>query len=66
MNTPAPSFLIGSSSFLEVTRTAIRCVISLKFSEIRPWTAELRACELWKMAVKCCENFSAYIFDPLF
>ena len=66
MNTPAPSFLIGSSSFFEVTRTAIRCVISLKFSEIQPWTAELRACELWKMAVKCCENFSAYIFDPLF
>ena len=36
VNAPAPSFLIGSSSFLQVTRTAIRAQMSLKFSKIRP------------------------------
>ena len=33
VNAPAPSFLIGSSSFLQATRTAIRSRISSKFSE---------------------------------
>ena len=45
VNTPALSFLIRSSSFLQVTRTTIRSRMSSKFSKIRPWTAELPALE---------------------
>ena len=36
VNALAPSFLIGSSPFLQVTRTAIRAQMSSKFSKIRP------------------------------
>ena len=42
MSTLAPSFLIGSSSYLQVTRT-LRT--SLKFGQIGPRTAELAALE---------------------
>ena len=45
VNTPALSFLIRSSSFLQVTRTTIRSWMSSKFSKIRPWTDELPALE---------------------
>ena len=45
VNNPALSFLIRSSSFLQVTRTTIRSRMSSKFSKIRPWTAELPALE---------------------
>ena len=34
VNTLAPSFLIGSSSFLQVIRTTIRVQLSLKFGQI--------------------------------
>ena len=44
-NTLAPLFLIISSSFLQVTRTTIKSWMSLKFDQIRPWTAELAALE---------------------
>ena len=37
------SCLIGSSSFLQVTRTSIKFRMSLKFSKIQPSTAELAA-----------------------
>ena len=40
-----PSFLIGSSSFLQVTRTIIKSRISLNFGQIGPQTAELAALE---------------------
>ena len=40
VTTLAPSFLIGSSSFLQVTRTAIKYRMGSKFGEIRPWTVE--------------------------
>ena len=43
VNTLAPTFLIGSSSFFHVTRTAIRSPMILKFDEVRTWTAELAA-----------------------
>ena len=46
VNTLAPSFLTGSSSFLQVTRTTIKSWTSLKFDQILPWTAELAALEL--------------------
>ena len=35
VNTVAPSFLIGSSSFLQVTRTTVKSWISSKFSQIQ-------------------------------
>ena len=43
VNTLATSFLIGSSSFLQVTWTTIKSQMSLKFDQIRPLTAELAA-----------------------
>ena len=45
VNTLAPSFLIGSSLILQVTRTTIKSWTSSKFDQIRPWTAELAALE---------------------
>ena len=45
VNTLAPSFLIGSSSFLQVTRTTITFRTSLKFGQIGSRTAELAALE---------------------
>ena len=45
VNTLAPSFLIGSSLFLQVRRTTIISRTSSNFSQIRPRTAELAALE---------------------
>ena len=45
VNTLAPSFSIESSSFLQVTRTTIKSVLSSRLSLIGPCTAELAAFE---------------------
>ena len=45
VNTLALSYLIGSASFLQVTRTTIKAWTSSKFDQIRSWTAELAALE---------------------
>ena len=45
VSTLASSFLIGSSSFLQVTRTTITSRTSSKFGQIGPKTAELAALE---------------------
>ena len=45
MTTLAPSFYIGSSLFLQITRTTIISRMGLKFSKIRPGTYELAAIE---------------------
>ena len=45
MNTPAPSFLIGSSSYVQVMRTIIISRISSNLGQIRSRTAELAALE---------------------
>ena len=45
VSTQARSFLICSSSFLQVTRTAIKSWMGLKFGEIRPGLVELGALE---------------------
>ena len=45
MTTLAPSFLIGSSSYLQVTRTSITSGTSSKIGKIGPRTAELAALE---------------------
>ena len=43
VNTLAPTFLIGSSSFFQVTRTTLRYGQSSNLKQIRPRTAELAA-----------------------
>ena len=48
VSTLAPSFLIGSYSFLQVTRTAIEAWIGLKFSKIEQGSMELAALEFLK------------------
>ena len=48
MTTLASSFFIGFSSFLQVTRKTIKTQMSLKFSQIQPWTAELAALDQLK------------------
>ena len=45
MTTLAPSFLIGSSLFLQVRRTTIKSRMGLEFGRIRPGTYELAALE---------------------
>ena len=45
MNTLAPSFLIGSSSYLQVTRITIISRTSSNLGQIGPRTAELAALE---------------------
>ena len=48
VSTLAPSFLIGSSSYLQVTRTSIIYRTSSKFGQIGLRTAELAALERLK------------------
>ena len=45
VNTLAPQFLIGSSSYLQLTRTFITSRTCSKFGQIGPRTAELAALE---------------------
>ena len=45
MNTLAPSFFIGSSSYLQVTKIVITSRSTSKFGQIRPRTGELAALE---------------------
>ena len=45
VSTLAPSFLIASSSYLQVMRTSITSGTSSKFGQIGPRTAELAALE---------------------
>ena len=52
VTTLAPSFLIGSSSFLQATSKPIISRIGLKFSRIRPETYELPALECLEKSPK--------------
>ena len=52
MSTLAPSFLIGSSSYLQVTKTPITSRTTSKFGRIGPRTAELAALERLKKSPK--------------
>ena len=45
VTTLSPSFLIGSSSFLQATRTSIKSQLGLKLGSIRRRTYELAALE---------------------
>ena len=51
VTTPAPSFLIESSSFLQVTRICIKAWMSSKFGQIPAPTPELSALERLKSDV---------------
>ena len=51
MSTLAPSFLNGSSSFLQVTRTTIKAWMSSNLGRIRPLTSELAALERLKNVI---------------
>ena len=48
MTTLEPSFLDGSSSFLQVTRPTIKALMGLNFSKISSLTSELAALERQK------------------
>ena len=52
MTTLAPSFLIVSSFFLQVTRTTIKSGMGSKFGKIGPGTEELAAPERWKKSTQ--------------
>ena len=67
-----PLYLIGSTSFLQVTRTTIISGIGSKFSQTRAWAVELAAHErlekipidlLWEI---CCDHSSAFNFKLIF
>ena len=67
VSTLAPSFLIGSSSYLQVTRTSITSRTSLKFGQIGRRTAELDALERMKKIPKTYNGENDVItFSPLF
>ena len=59
VNTLAPSFLIVYPLFLQVTRTTIKSLKSLKLGQIYPWTVELAAIDRLKNLL--LENY----FDDL-
>ena len=48
MTTPVPSFLNGSTLFLQVTRTTTKSWMSLNFDQIPSLTMELAALERLK------------------
>ena len=62
VNTLVHSFLIGSSSFVQVTRTTIKYEMNKKFGKIQEWTAVLAACLKKNLLL---ENYSKYFDDLL-
>ena len=52
VSTLAPSFLIGSSSYLQITRTSIISQMSSNYSQFLPRTVELAALERLKKSHK--------------
>ena len=67
MSTLAPSFLIGSFSYLQVTRTSITSRTSSKFVQIGPRTAELAVLErLEKSPLTYNGENDVITFSPLF
>ena len=70
MSTLAPSFLIGSSSYLQVSRTSITSRTSSKFGQMGPRTAELAALECLEKSPltyngRNLVNTSSFIFDSI-
>ena len=65
MNTLASSFLIRSTSFLQVTRTYIKAWMSSNFGYHHQLQSYLPLHDL-KIDVLSCEHSSAYIYDRIF
>ena len=63
MDTIMPSFLIGSSSNLQVTRTVLESWTSSNSGHVSPLTSELPTLEHRE---KCCGHDNAFIFDRIF
>ena len=63
MTTIVPSFLDGSSSFLQITRPTIKAWMVLNFGKIPSPTAELAALDVRKINEWCCDHSSPFIFD---
>ena len=61
--TLAPSFLFGSSLFLEVTRTSITSQMSSNFDQIRLLTAELSALSVWKINIFVVATLASLFFS---
>ena len=66
MSTLAPSFLIRSSSYLQVTRTSITSRMSSKFGQIGLRTAELAALERIKKSHRLIMGKRYHIFSAIF
>ena len=64
MTTLVPSFLDGSSSFLQITRPTVKAWMGLNFGKIPSLTSELAALEHQKINELCCDHSS--IFDWIF
>ena len=64
VNTLVPSFLIGSSSFLQVTRTTVKSWSSSKLVQIQPCTEVLAALDGLKKIFYLLEKYSKY-FDAM-
>ena len=64
------SFLIGSSLFLQVTRTALNSWMGLKFSKIGPGSVELAGLNVWENSdlkkKTRCDHSSAFNFEWIF
>ena len=67
VTTLAPSFLIGSSAFLQATRKPIISQMGSKFGKIGPGTYELAVLErLEKSQYEGCSNMNASSFITFF
>ena len=66
MTTLVPSFLDGSSSFLQITRPTIKAWMGLNFGKIPSLTSELAALSVRKINELCCDYSSSFIFDWIF
>ena len=71
VSTLAPSFLIGSSPYLKLTRTFITSRTSSKFGEIGPRTAELAVLERLEKSPwtyngrNLVNNLAPFIFESI-
>ena len=66
MTTLVLSVLLGSFSFLQVTRATTKAWMSLNFVKIPLRTTELAALEHLKIKEYCYDHNSTFIFDWIF
>ena len=66
VNTLVPTFLIKSSSFFHVTRTATRQGWVRNSARFNHGLRSYLPLSIWKTAVKCCQHSSTYIFEQIF